>query len=144
MKNFKLALFISLGLAVLGGNCSSANTKNAPLTEESPTLLFYGNSMVECLLEHGEIEARMQIAMPNQGLKIRSLAWTGDEVGNSLRLESYPKHMKNLIQKWPVKFPWVHNQKNSLIIIEPAPADITKAIINCSLDGKTRQTINLK
>ena len=72
--------------------------------KESTTLLFYGNSMVERLLEHGEMEARMQIAMPNQGLKIRSLAWTGDEVGNRLRLEGYPKHMKNLIQKWPADF----------------------------------------
>ena len=60
--------------------------------------------MVERLLEHGEMEARMQIALPNKGLKIRSLAWTGDEVGNRLRLEGYPKHMKNLIQKWPADF----------------------------------------
>ena len=72
--------------------------------KESTTLLFYGNSMVERLLEHGEMEARMQIAVPNNGLKIRSLAWTGDEVGNRLRLEGYPKHMKNLIQKWPADF----------------------------------------
>ena len=72
--------------------------------KESTTLLYYGNSMVERLLEHGEMEARMQIALPNQGLKIRSLAWTGDEVGNRLRLEGYPKHMKNLIQKWPADF----------------------------------------
>ena len=45
--------------------------------------------MVERLLEHGELEARLQIAIPNQKLKIRSLAWTGDEVGNRLRLERY-------------------------------------------------------
>ena len=64
-------------------------------------LLFYGNSMVERLLEHGGMEARLQIATSGKGLKIRSLAWTGDEVGNRLRLEGYPKHMKNLIKQWP-------------------------------------------
>ena len=65
------------------------------------TILFYGNSMVERLLEHGELEARLQIALPDDNLKIRSLAWTGDEVGNRLRLEGYPKHMKNLLAAWP-------------------------------------------
>ena len=65
------------------------------------TILFYGNSMVERLLEHGELEARLQIALPNEKLKIRSLAWTGDEVGNRLRLEGYAKHMKNLLKAWP-------------------------------------------
>ena len=72
-----------------------------PSEESRPTLLFYGNSMVERLLEHGGMEARLQIATSGKGLKIRSLAWTGDEVGNRLRLEGYPKHMKNLIQQWP-------------------------------------------
>ncbi len=67
------------------------------------TILFYGNSMVERLLEHGELEARLQIAVPNEKLKIRSLAWTGDEVGNRLRLEGYAKHMKNLLAEWPAQ-----------------------------------------
>ena len=65
------------------------------------TILFYGNSMIERLLEHGEMEARLQIALPEEKLKIRSLAWTGDEVGNRLRLEGYAKHMKNLLAEWP-------------------------------------------
>jgi azurin len=65
------------------------------------TILFYGNSMIERLLEHGELEARLQMAQPKAGLKIRSLAWTGDEVGNRLRLEGYAKHMKNLLAEWP-------------------------------------------
>ena len=68
---------------------------------EANTILFYGNSMIERLLEHGELEARLQIANPKAGLKIRSLAWTGDEVGNRLRLEGYAQHMKNLIAEWP-------------------------------------------
>ncbi len=76
--------------------------------EDQPTsgdacVLFYGNSMVERLLEHGELEARLQIAKPSSGLRIRSFAWTGDEVGNRLRLEGYAKHMKNLIAEWPAR-----------------------------------------
>ncbi|MDF2378161.1 MAG: ThuA domain-containing protein [Verrucomicrobiales bacterium] len=69
--------------------------------EGNDTILFYGNSMIERLLEHGELEARLQIALPDEKLKIRSLAWTGDEVGNRLRLEGYAKHMKNLLAEWP-------------------------------------------
>ncbi|MGJ8694685.1 MAG: DUF7133 domain-containing protein [Verrucomicrobiaceae bacterium] len=75
--------------------------KKAQAAPKNPTILFYGNSMIERLLEHGELEARLQIANPKAGLKIRSLAWTGDEVGNRLRLEGYAKHMKNLIAEWP-------------------------------------------
>ncbi|MCX6855522.1 MAG: hypothetical protein NTV80_11535, partial [Verrucomicrobia bacterium] len=66
-------------------------------------ILFYGNSMIERLLEQGELEARLQIAQPAAKLAIRSLAWTGDEVGNRLRLEGYAKHMKNLLAEWPAK-----------------------------------------
>ena len=98
---FKPTLFIFLGLTALGSHSFSADTKNAPPAEESPALLFYGNSMIERLLEHGGMEARLQIATSGKDLKIRSLAWTGDEVGNRLRLEGYPKHMKNLIRQWP-------------------------------------------
>ena len=101
MMILKPALFLFLGLAVFGNHSSFANTQIAPPRAESPALLFYGNSMIERLLEHGGMETRMQISMPNQGLKVRSLAWTGDEVGNRLRLEGYPKHMKNLIKQWP-------------------------------------------
>ena len=73
------------------------------LAAAESTILFYGNSMVERLLEQGELEARLQIAMPDADLKIRSLAWTGDEVGDRLRLEGYAKHMKNLLALWPAK-----------------------------------------
>ena len=69
--------------------------------EENEAILFYGNSMVERLLEQGELEARLQIGQPEARLKIRSLAWTGDEVGNRLRLEGYAQHMKSLIAEWP-------------------------------------------
>ncbi len=73
----------------------------ATRAKKDNTILFYGNSMIERLLEHGELEARLQIAQPGSTLQIRSLAWTGDEVGNRLRLEGYAKHMKNLLAEWP-------------------------------------------
>lgn len=71
------------------------------LDKKNSTILFYGNSMIERILEQGMMEARLQIALPDAKLKIRSLAWTGDEVGNRLRLEGYAKHMKNLLNEWP-------------------------------------------
>ena len=52
-------------------------------------VLFYGNSMIERLLEHGEMEALVQLALPGKDLHFRSLAWTGDEVGHRLRAEGY-------------------------------------------------------
>ncbi len=71
--------------------------------EKDDTVLFYGNSMVERLLEHGELEALVQLAQPDKNLHFRSLAWTGDEVGNRLRAEGYAAHMKELLTEWPAK-----------------------------------------
>ncbi len=71
--------------------------------EKDDTLLFYGNSMVERLLEHGALEAQVQLATPGKNLHFRSLAWTGDEVGNRLRAEGYASHMKELLAAWPAK-----------------------------------------
>lgn len=65
------------------------------------TVLFYGGAMVERLCESGELEARIQLARPELKLRFRSLAWTGDEVGNRLRPEGYVEHLKNLLTKWP-------------------------------------------
>ncbi|MSU34788.1 MAG: hypothetical protein EXS36_06685 [Pedosphaera sp.] len=65
------------------------------------TLLFYGNSMIERLCEHGELEALVQIAHADKKLHVRSLAWTGDEVGYRLRPEGYEEHMKSLLASWP-------------------------------------------
>ncbi|MFN0077898.1 MAG: ThuA domain-containing protein, partial [Prosthecobacter sp.] len=88
-----------------GGNRKAAKEVPASVTKapDDNMILFYGNSMIERLLEHGELEARLQIAQPKAKLAIRSLAWTGDEVGNRLRLEGYAKHMKNLLAEWPAK-----------------------------------------
>ncbi len=66
-------------------------------------VLFYGGGMVERLLESGELEARLQLAHPAKKLRIRSLAWTGDEVGYRLRPEGYVEHLKTLLAAWPAQ-----------------------------------------
>ncbi len=66
-------------------------------TSKEQTVLFYGNAMVERLLEHGEMEARVHLAMREKKLHFRSLAWTGDEVANRFRAEGYAAHMKELL-----------------------------------------------
>jgi len=70
---------------------------------KNDTILFYGNSMVERLCEHGELEALVQLAHPDKKLRFRSFAWTGDEVGYRLRPEGYEAHMKELLAKWQAK-----------------------------------------
>ena len=65
------------------------------------SVLFYGNAMVERLLESGHLEARLQLAHPDGNLRVRSLAWTGDEIGYRLRPEGYAEHMKTLLAAWP-------------------------------------------
>ena len=62
--------------------------------------LFYGNSLVEKLMEGGDLEACLQLAHPDASVVVRSLAWTGDEVGYRLRPEGYVEHMKGLLAKW--------------------------------------------
>ena len=71
--------------------------------QSNDTILSYGNSMVERLGEHGELEALVQLAHPDKKLRFRSFAWTGDEVGYRLRPEGYEAHMKELLAKWPAK-----------------------------------------
>ena len=71
-----------------------------PLAKDD-LLLFYGGGMVERLLESGSLEAHLQLAHPDKKLRVRSLAWTGDEVGYRLRAEGYVEHLKTLLAKWP-------------------------------------------
>ncbi|MEN9636543.1 MAG: hypothetical protein RL077_4947, partial [Verrucomicrobiota bacterium] len=66
-------------------------------------ILFYGNAMIERLLESGDLEARLQLAHPEKKLRVRSLAWTGDEVGYRLRPEGYVEHLKTLLAAWPAQ-----------------------------------------
>jgi len=86
-----------LGCATLGA--ASAEIAFNP----GDTILFYGNAMVERLLEHGELEARVQLAQPEKNLHFRSLAWTGDEVANRQRAEGYAAHLKELLEAWPAR-----------------------------------------
>ena len=102
-SSLRRALFAA-SLVLLPLSNFAEKSQAAPSSEKSAaerTILFYGNSMVERFLEQGELEARLQLANPALGLKVRSLAWTGDEVGHRLRLEGYAKHMKNLLTAWP-------------------------------------------
>src|SRR5438034_6451595 len=73
------------------------------ILQPGDTVLFYGNSMVERLCEHGELEALVQLAYPEKKLHFRTFAWTGDEVGYRLRPEGYEEHMKSLLARWPAQ-----------------------------------------
>jgi azurin len=78
----------------------------APAANDSDggdTILFYGGALVERLLEAGELEARLQLASPAKAIHIRSVAWTGDEVGHRLRPEGYASHLKSTLSMWPAK-----------------------------------------
>jgi putative heme-binding domain-containing protein len=94
-----LFLFLALTAATVFAAGPSA-TAVLPLAKND-TILFYGNSMVERLLEAGTMEAYLQLAHPDKNLRVRSLAWTGDEVGHRLRAEGYVEHLKTLLAKWP-------------------------------------------
>jgi azurin/glucose/arabinose dehydrogenase len=85
---------LGLALVCLTGNVLAAQGLGTGV-------LFYGGGLVERLLEGGEMEACLQLAQPDSGLKVRSLAWTGDEVGYRLRPEGYVEHMKGLLAEWP-------------------------------------------
>jgi len=88
-------------LLTLLAACSRAQAE-LPFTN-GDTLLFYGNAMVERLLESGHMEAQVQLAQPDKNLHVRSLAWTGDEVGWRARPEGYVEHLKTLLATWPAK-----------------------------------------
>jgi lysophospholipase L1-like esterase/azurin len=72
-----------------------------PTPRPGSTYLFYGAGMVERLLEEGFLEAGLQLAYPELGLRVRSLAWTGDEVAHRRRPEGYSEHLKSLLAAWP-------------------------------------------
>ena len=64
------------------------NAKNKP----SVTFL-YGNSFVERLQEDGTFEALLHVAEPNKRHKLRSFAYSGDEVGFRIRPEKFGEHL---------------------------------------------------
>ncbi|MGJ8657314.1 MAG: DUF7133 domain-containing protein [Akkermansiaceae bacterium] len=86
---------------LLSGLLSINLLQAAPDADDS--VLFYGNSMVERLLENGQLEARLQLTRKKRNqpaLSIRSLAWTGDEVGYRLRPEGYVRHLTKVLDEW--------------------------------------------
>ena len=70
---------------------------------EGDGVMFHGAGLVERLLEHGELPALLHLAHPHLHLRVRSVAWTGDEVGHRLRPEGYAAHVKELIAAWPAR-----------------------------------------
>jgi glucose/arabinose dehydrogenase/azurin len=93
-----IRLLVSLMIAVSFAPCFAANEGDA-----ADTILFYGGGLVERILEAGELEARLLLANPQKPVRIRSMAWTGDEVGHRLRPEGYAAHMKSTLALWPAK-----------------------------------------
>ena len=89
--------------AIACGVLAFSNASGGVSLKQGTTLLFYGNSLVERLFEQGGMEASVQLAHPELQLRLRSLAWTGDEVGNRWRAEGYAEHLKNLIDRWPAQ-----------------------------------------
>ena len=89
-------------LLVASAAADAADTAvSPPEPRAGDTFLFYGGGMVERLLESGHLEAQLQLAHPGKKLRVRSLAWTGDEVGHRLRPEGYVEHLKGLLAAWP-------------------------------------------
>ena len=99
MHRFQKLLFLSLIWA-----WTTRGTLSAQISlKHDDTLVFHGNSLVERLLEQGELQAWIHLADTNRPLHFRSFAWTGDEVGHRLRAEGYADHMKSLLALWPAK-----------------------------------------
>ncbi|MDP6859567.1 MAG: SGNH/GDSL hydrolase family protein, partial [Verrucomicrobiales bacterium] len=71
---------------------------------EGDRVLLYGNSFIERMQQNGFFEAALQLANPGKGIELRSLAWTGDELGHRLRPERYVNHLKKLLDKWPADY----------------------------------------
>lgn len=84
MKRF---LHCLLFLAVIKiGYAQKSNTPNT-------VTFLYGNSFVERLQEDGTFEALLQVAEPNKRHKLRSFAYSGDEVGFRIRPEKFGEHL---------------------------------------------------
>ena len=67
---------------------------------EGDRVLLYGNSFIGRMQQNGFFEAALQLANPKKRIELRSLAWTGDELGYRLRPERYVNHLKKLLDQW--------------------------------------------
>ncbi len=63
--------------------------------------LIYGNSFVGRMQEAGYFEAFLQVANPNEGLHVRAMANTGDQVHYRIRPARFGNHLKFLVEEWP-------------------------------------------
>lgn len=95
------AILSLLSACLLVMSMSSARAQIA--LKPNDTILFYGGALVERLLEDGEFNAQLQLGLPQLKLRVRSFAWTGDEVGHRLRAEGYADHLRSLIARWPAQ-----------------------------------------
>jgi plastocyanin len=91
-KNWPALLFLS---------CFCIQARAEIKFNEGDKVLLYGNSFIERMQQNGFFEAAVQLANPEKGIELRSLAWTGDELGYRLRPERYVNHLKKLLERWP-------------------------------------------
>ena len=96
----------TLIMALLRGLPALLVVGNAPATgqitpQPGNTILIYGNSFAERMQTTGYFEARLQERFPDHKLKVRSLAWTGDEVDYRLRPNGYANHLRDMLNTWP-------------------------------------------
>ena len=93
MKKFSPILFVLL----LFYNPAKASIQ----FNKGDRIILYGNSFIERMQQNGFLEATIQLANPGKKIEMRSLAWTGDELGYRLRPERYVNHLKKLLELWP-------------------------------------------
>ncbi len=119
-------------LATLACVLTCAWAARAEVTlDQGATLLFYGGGMVERLLEQGDLEAYLQLANPQRDLHVRSLAWTGDEVGWRARPEGYVEHLRTLLARWPAQVVVLGYGMNESFAGEAGQADFRQQLEVC-------------
>ena len=99
MMNLRITTpnILFLAALLLGNALATAEITPKP----GNTILIYGNSFAERMQTTGFFEARLQERFPDHKLKVRSLAWTGDEVDYRLRPNGYANHLRDMLNTWP-------------------------------------------
>lgn len=69
--------------------------------ESDDLTLLYGNSFVERIQEDGTLEAYLHAAEPGKHQQLRSLAYTGDEVGFRIRPAKFGDHLGYISKQLP-------------------------------------------
>jgi len=72
---------------------SATPQAKAGAENQAPLTIIYGNSFVERFQEDGTFEALLHAAEPDRPKRIRSFAYTGDEVGFRIRPAKFGKHL---------------------------------------------------